>query len=102
MKLRWSIPVTAAIGAALCCSVPANADPSTTDLAVEAAFCHDVRLTPTVYGVRNAAVQMIRIYGNPDKAAAVAYEAVTVVCPDLRPVVIAAVDSSDWTGGTQV
>lgn len=106
MKLHWSIPVATAgaiLGGALYFSVPAHADPpNTRDMAIEAAFCHDIRNNPTVAGVREAARQMVRIYGDTDTAADVATAAVTDVCPDLRPVLLAAIESPSWTGGATV
>jgi hypothetical protein len=94
--------IAAAIAIAVLCitNATAKADTTTKDMAVMAAFCHDIRANPTVDGVRTAATETIRIYGgDTDKAAAVAYEAVQTVCPDLRSIVIMAINSPNWTGG---
>jgi hypothetical protein len=97
-----AVGIAIAIGitiAVLCITnATAKADP-TKDMAVMAAFCHDIRQNPTVDGVRTAATETIRIYGgDTNKAADVAYEAVQTVCPDLRSIVIMAINSPNWTG----
>jgi hypothetical protein len=75
----------------------AHADPSEQNMAMEAAFCHDVRENPTLDGVRHVALEMIRIYhNNASEAADVALQAVDDVCPDLRSVVMMAVSSPGW------